>query len=65
MKMTYFAFLRLLILYIAFILNLMLITSQITYKIDDTRLGRLFEGIGGISGGGVFYIFPLLPIKLY
>ena len=56
--MIYSAFLCHLILFFAYCLNsFMLTAAQITYKIDDTRLGRLFDGIGGLSGGGVYFLY--------
>ena len=38
----------------AFLLTLAIVEGDDTYTLDDSPgLGRLFDGIGGLSGGGV------------
>lgn len=41
-----------------FLLLLPIISGQFNYEVDDTPgLGRQFDGIGGLSGGGVSMYF--------
>lgn len=47
--------LRSAIYFISLILILRITAITATYKIDDSQLGRIFEGIGGLSGGGVYF----------
>ena len=43
-----------------FLLLLGVTLSTATYKVDTTGgLGRTFDGIGGLSGGGVGYLHSL------